>query len=500
MAEKILLWLDVFSQHFGMATYLQKKYNYEISAVIDVNRGKKFYEEQKFVDFKNIWYFRECFDKSQKKPDLQYLAQIEKKYKFDLWKIIYSDIHFYKYNEYYKFTYDEILVIIEQECKFFEKILDQTNPDFFAIRITDLSNGQILKKICVAKGIKVLMLGQTRFENRLTISEEYDYSEFSKKSDIKDEKSFKDLREAIEIISSSQSSFRKNFRNSKKIWIKGALKYLSLIINSEYRDYYSNYGKFLSKVIYLEGTFPLKLRYRKKFIDNNFSTNLDYNQNFIYFPLSLDPERSTLIPATFYTNQLEVITNIAKSLPIDFQLFVKEHPMQKILAWRNIEFYKKIMELPNVTLVHPSISQENILKHCKMLITIAGTSGLEAALYEKPSIVFSDVIYASLPSVYRLKNLEELPTAIRESLKVKVKLSDVNEFMNLLHRNSFEFDFFGHDKKIFDEFHGGGFLISNEISIKDLKVFFEKNKESYDKLTLEHIKKINQYKKLEKID
>ena len=102
MAEKILLWLDVFSQHFGMATYLQKKYNYEISAVIDVNRGKKFYEEQKFVDFKNIWYFRECFDKSQKKPDLQYLAQIEKKYKFDLWKIIYSDIHFYKYNEYYK--------------------------------------------------------------------------------------------------------------------------------------------------------------------------------------------------------------------------------------------------------------------------------------------------------------------------------------------------------------------------------------------------------------
>ena len=72
--------------------------------------------------------------------------------------------------------------------------------------------------------------------------------------------------------------------------------------------------------------------------------------------------------------------------------------------------------------------------------------------------------------------------------------------INKLVITSFEFDFFGHDKKIFDEFHGGGFLISNEISIKDLKVFFEKNKESYDKLTLEHIKKINQYKKLEKID
>ena len=494
MAEKILLWLDVFSQHFGMATYLQKKYNYEISAVIDVNRGKKFYEEQKFVNFKNIWYFRECFDKSQKKPDLQYLAQIEKKYKFDLWKIIYSDIHFYKYNEYYKFTYDEILVIIEQECKFFEKILDQTNPDFFAIRITDLSNGQILKKICVAKGIKVLMLGQTRFENRLTISEEYDYSEFSKKSDIKDEKSFKDLREAIEIISSSQSSFRKNFRNSKKIWIKGALKYLSLISNSEYRDYYSNYGKFLSKVIFLEGIFPLKLRYRKKFIDNNFLTNLDYNENFIYFPLSLDPERSTLIPATFYTNQLEVITNIAKSLPVDFQLFVKEHPMQKILAWRNIEFYKKINELANVKLIHPSVSQENMLKHCKMLITIAGTSGLEAALYEKPSIVFADTIYDSLPSVYRLKSWEELPNAIRESLKVKVKLSDVNEFMNLVDSNSFEYDQPELIIKINREFFYDGYLFDTEINQDKAANFLEENHKFFEILAEEHMKKIEELK------
>ena len=373
-------------------------------------------------------------------------------------------------------------------------MLEQENPDFFAIRITDLSNGQILKKICVAKGIKVLMLGQTRFENRLTISEEYDYSEFSKKSNVKEEKSFKDLRESLEIISSSQSSFRKNFRNSKKIWLKGAMKYLSLISNSQYQNYYSNYGKFFSKVIYFEGIFPLKLRYRKKFIDNNFLTNLDYTQNFIYFPLSLDPERSTLIPATFYTNQLEVITNIAKSLPIDFQLFVKEHPMQKILAWRNIEFYKKIKELANVKLIHPSVSQENMLKHCKMLITIAGTSGLEAALYEKPSIVFADTIYDSLPSVYRLKSWEELPNAIRESLKVKVKLSDVNEFMNLVDSNSFEYDQPELIIKINREFFYDGYLFDTEINQDKAANFLEENHKFFEILAEEHMKKIEELK------
>jgi hypothetical protein len=494
MTEKILLWLDVFSQHFGMAKWLQEKYNYDISAVIDVNKGKIFYEEQTFVNFKNIWYFRECFNKSQKKPDLEYLAEIEKKYKFDIWKIIYSDIHFYKYNEYYKFNYDEILIIIEQECKFFEKILDIEKPDFLAIRITDLSNGQILKKICVARGIKILMLGFTRFENRLYISHEYDYLEFSKKSDVKKEKSFRELRDAIQTISSSQSTFRKEFRNSKKVWIKGALKYLLLVSNSKYREYYANSGKSFFKVIFIEGIFPFKTRYRKKFIDASLLTYLDLEQKFIYFPLSLEPERSTLIPATFYANQLEVITNIAKALPVDFQLFVKEHPMQKIYAWRNISFYKKIMELPNVKLIHPSVNQEKLLKNCNMLITIAGTAGLEAALYQKPSIVFADVLYSSLPSVHRLTSLEELPNAIRESLKKEVKLSDVNEFMNLLDRNTFEYDHPELVIKINHEFYYDGYLFDTIINNEKAREFLQENHYYFEILATEHMKKIEELK------
>ena len=147
MATKILLWLDVISAHFGMAKWLQEKHDCEISAIIDVNNGKKFYEEQQIVKFHSKWYLRECFDNSQKKPDLKYLAEIEKKYKFDIWKIVYSDVNLYKYNDYYKFNYDEILTIIEQECRFFEKVIDIEKPNYLAIRITDLSNGQILQKI-----------------------------------------------------------------------------------------------------------------------------------------------------------------------------------------------------------------------------------------------------------------------------------------------------------------------------------------------------------------
>ena len=39
--------------------------------------------------------------------------------------IAYSERSFYKFNDYYKFSGDEILSILEQECRLFEKVLDE---------------------------------------------------------------------------------------------------------------------------------------------------------------------------------------------------------------------------------------------------------------------------------------------------------------------------------------------------------------------------------------
>ena len=138
-------------------------------------------------------------------------------------------VNLYKYNDYYKFSYDEILTVIEQECRFFEKVIDIEKPDYLAIRITDLSNGQILQKICQAKNIKILMLSYTRFGNRSYISNDYDELEFIKKPIEKKEKSFEELREQIKIITTSQTKFREKYRGTKKSWFYGSLKYLSII-------------------------------------------------------------------------------------------------------------------------------------------------------------------------------------------------------------------------------------------------------------------------------
>ena len=226
------------------------------------------------------------------------------------------------------------------------------------------------------------------------------------------------------------------------------------------------------------------------FIDRNFKKSINNQEKFVFFSLSVQPERGSEIVAPFYTNQIEVITNIAKSLPVGYKLYVKEHSLMEFRHWRDTSYYKKIMTLPNVKLIHPSFNTKILLENCELVITVSGTSGLEAALYKKPSIIFADVNYSSLPSVYRLRSLEDLPNAIRESLKKEVKLSDVNDFINLLDKNSFPFNNTELSIKINDEFFYDGYLFDTEIDNKKAEEFLRKNHEYFEVLAMEYMKKI----------
>ena len=84
---KILCWLENFSTHFAIMKGISDKTDYEIYGIINVNEEKKFYEQQKFIKFKKSWYFRDCFNKSIEKPDLDYLTKFEDRYKINIWRI-----------------------------------------------------------------------------------------------------------------------------------------------------------------------------------------------------------------------------------------------------------------------------------------------------------------------------------------------------------------------------------------------------------------------------
>lgn len=497
MTDKILFWIDNYLTYFGIAKSLQLTYDFEAFAIIEIpERPKLFFQQQQIVKFQKTWYFHDHVIKS-KKPDLDYLKDFEERYRINLWLLAYNERIFYNYNELYKFSEDEVLSIVEQECKLFEKILNEVNPDFIIMKTTDLHYHKLFHSICKARGIKILMLRHIRFGGRCVIShdmETIDSLEKFMESSCK-ERTYDELQKFLKGVDYYKviSDYTNSFMASKKSLIKAILKFLFSDYSSIKKNFtYSGRTKF--KVLWLHFKWIFIEKSRQFFIDKKFVRDIDLKTPFIYYPLHVQIESVLLIGAPFLTNQLETITHIVKSMPVGYQLYVKDAPMNKGRGWRDLPFYNAIMKLPNVKLLHPSVNPIEIIKNCSLVVSVSGTTALEAAFYEKPSIVFVDTDFSILPSVYKLNSIEELPNAIRLSLKKSIDITPLQKYVNFIENNSFLLD----DFKLLQEsdrmFYYGGFLQDVYLKDDDVISFLEKFESDFQLLALEHIKKIKQYK------
>jgi len=230
--------------------------------------------------------------------------------------------------------------------------------------------------------------------------------------------------------------------------------------------------------------------YRKKYLDKNTKTSFSLTKPYAYFPLHAEPDVAVLRIGDFYSDQINVIKNIAQSLPIGMDLLVKEHPAMWMMGWRNTDFYKHIIELPNVKLIHPSISSELMIQNTSFVITIAGTAALEAIFYEKPSIVFSDINCSTLSSVFKISNLKDLPVIIRKCLNSKVDLVELNHYFNQIEKSTFVCDLEDLNVVSSNLFGMGGLLNMNPILESQMKLFLEERKNDFGILADEHIKNL----------
>ena len=164
-----------------------------------------------------------------------------------------------------------------------------------------------------------------------------------------------------------------------------------------------------------------------------------------------------------------------------------------IRGLRSISDYKKIMNLPNVTLIHPSVKSQDIIKKSSLVISINSTSALEAGFYNRPSITFTNQDFSHLPFVEEIKTFHELPDAIKTSLKKKVNVSDLNNYLNLIESNSFEMNLLDLSIDFDHVFHYQGYSSDVEISIDKMQSFLEKHRNSFEKLAAEFVKKIQNY-------
>ncbi|MDC0202157.1 hypothetical protein OAJ97_00360 [Candidatus Nitrosopelagicus sp.] len=500
MNDNILLWLSGDVLHFSLSYFLKKDFGYDVNAIIDVpDKPKKFFQNQKLVDFENIWHFHEHLKKQTKKPDIEYLRNFEERFDINLQQLAVNERIFYRFNDFYKFSSDEVLTILEQECRLFEDIISQVKPDFFLTPLTAFHHHQLFYEMCRKKNIKTLMIYMSKFGHRCVISQDVNKLDFKPKLDNFKSKgrNFKELLNNFESfnISKQIEDYKKTQTSSKLTKLQAVSNFLFNNYSSS-KTHYTYYGRKRSKVVLNEIKKTTQLRNRKSFIDKNLLKQIPENQKFVYYPLHIEQERNLLIAAPFYTNQTELIRSIVKSLPIDYKLIVKEHPAQETREWRDISEYEEIMNIPNVLLTHPDISSKEIFKKCSLVITIGGTTGLESNFFQKPSIILSEMDYSIIPTAEFVSNIKELPEKIKQTLQKEVISDDLDKFVQLYEANSFEFDYMQFVSKYHEKFYYNGNLLDAEIKEEDMKSFIDDNKEIILKVTNEHIKKIEQFNKL----
>ncbi len=499
--SKILVYIDGWFFHFGISKYFQEKRNDSLYAIIDVGeKTKKFYDNQKLVNFEKIWHYLDHIAINNK-PDMEYLKSFEKKYNINLWEMAFVERHFLtEYNQFHKFSENEILSILEQECRFYEKVIDEINPDYLFNMQTDYHHNHLLYKMCESRGVKILMMVPLRFGTKWIISDSDNPSNLEDESNLKLKnrtmseiyqyhKKFDPYKNALSYKKKHfESNFLKRYESIFKFFLYPSYKIP--------KNRYNYYKKTKAKIFYRKIINLFQRKYRVAFLNKHCIRKINDNESFIYFPLHYEPERVLLIQARYYSDQISVIKNLAKSIPFGYHLYVKEHPAMSTIGWRKTSFYKEIMELPNVRLIHPDVSPDEILKKCSLLITIAGSAGQDAVFYNKPVITFTDQLYCQIPNVTKINSWEELPKTIQDSLnKPPLAQSELNKYLDMIEKNSFEYNHIDLSAEFSYKFGFKGPVMDSELPEREISSFLEKHEDIFRKLASKYIEKIENYEK-----
>ncbi|MEK7540630.1 MAG: hypothetical protein AAB529_00090 [Patescibacteria group bacterium] len=358
------------------------------------------------------------------------------------WKELFPTFDRYKPSGF--FNYNNSFNIISQTHQFFEFLFQQEKPDAIIGEPPAGLFHEIAYSFCRKNNIPYFGLGSSRFEGRLDIYDlEFTFSKY--------EKTFKEIKDTD--ISEKEKKFVQNFIQ-KFISHENLPSYFKLGIAGSYLTQFNIFTYYIKRIIkevpFLLSCFlkiknfknfdyetEIALRYalvtpwraeRRKIrtlFQKNIFSKTSNSDIFFFYPLQGPPEASTSIWATYYSDQLSTIKNIAFALPFPYKLYIKEHP--GCIGLRPGSFYKKLKELPNAVLISPHENVGQIVKKSSAVITLTGTIGMEAALAGKITYVLGNVSYFYHPLCQKIKNFEELKDKIKNDLINKPSVDNLED-------------------------------------------------------------------------
>ncbi len=135
---------------------------------------------------------------------------------------------------------------------------------------------------------------------------------------------------------------------------------------------------------------------------------------FVFFAFQNEPEFSVQMRCKDFNDQGAIVRQLALSLPAGVNLVIKEHTW---LGGHDLNFYEQLRALPNVRMAHPGIRAIDLIPKALATASLAGTVTLEAALFGKPALIFSDRSeFAFMPGVHVVRDLGALAATGRDGL------------------------------------------------------------------------------------
>ena len=127
---------------------------------------------------------------------------------------------------------------------------------------------------------------------------------------------------------------------------------------------------------------------------------IDLSQKYIYVPLHNQPEMSTSALGGRYRDQALIIEALARDLPNNWKIFVKENPRQGSYA-RGPMFFHRLKRIPSVEFMPSNANTHALSKNAQFVASVTGTVGWEAIRQGTPAMVFGAAWYGSLEGVVK---------------------------------------------------------------------------------------------------
>jgi hypothetical protein len=332
-------------------------------------------------------------------PDIDFLRDREERYGVPIHRMIWSERHLLEGR-----SYKQVLALTERLFRVVEAGFDEFQPTLLFSEDVGCLSSYVHYAVARGRGVPFWRIGSARMPGLLSVysggPQDWNLTK-AKLAEIRERGLTDDER-------GEAAAFVEGFRNRPERPTGMRTRARLPIADKEDLERLTQLGKrYIDDPQNPTLTSPVRALGQRavRLARNQASQSFDYfdrpmtGERYVLYPIHFQPEASTLVQAPYYLDQAALIEDISKSLPVGYQLYVKEHVSNR--GRRPLAFYKRISETFGVRLLGPDEDTWKLIRDAAAVTVITGTVGWEGLLFGKPVVTFGDVFYNECTLTHR---------------------------------------------------------------------------------------------------